>query len=250
MWFEEQSVNFFHQLPVKFESAVTFHGPPGSGKTFLARTLLCSRKYKLVESESDLETEHKILFVPRPETLSPSCILKIKQAAKKKKLVVVTRQLSANKWLRAQTHCRRVPAPNQADLTLFLQHVADEKRLAVGPDVIMAIGSKSERNIRTALVLLQRFVEGVPLTADLPWDRELRILEAGQTDQTPQTIANLLHMGLAPTTIIKKFDLPLATDKAKFQMAMCKAKWEHLASTSRKPIFQIEAFLAEAFAIF
>lgn len=161
----------------------------------------------------------------------------------------------------------RVPAPSEEDVIKVLQLVSKKEGINLPDELAQRIATKSERNLRRALLMLEASkVEQYPFNPKqqiIEPDWEIYLRETGQkmvSEQSPKAllevrsrIYELLTHCIPPELIIKnllKEILKNCDGQLKGEVASMAAYYEHRMCLGNKTIFHIEAFVAKFMAIY
>mmetsp|Transcript_16511 Transcript_16511/g.20229 ORF Transcript_16511/g.20229 Transcript_16511/m.20229 type:complete len:202 (-) Transcript_16511:245-850(-) len=159
----------------------------------------------------------------------------------------------------------RVAAPKESEIVTILNHVASLEHLFLPPKLAARIAKLSQRNIRRALLSLETCAAtNSTLTDDLTihppdWFSFIQSIASDiLSDQSPQRLLStrdklydLLSKCIPPDLIIKSLVstiLPKLDDDLKANMLKSAALYEHRIQLGSKPIFHLEAFIANFMA--
>lgn len=176
-----------------------------------------------------------------------------------------------------QSRCAlvRVPAPTEAEMCEVLQSVVRKERAELVPGLAKKIALGADRNMRRALVLLERIAMGPggaqalkDVSTPQPRENWALVLDAianmARKEPTPRGVIacrtllfDLLTSNVPGPTILEGLmDRFLAAEEGAKSMERrqllvdAAAHFESAMSTGSKDIFHLEAFLLQALAIF
>lgn len=161
----------------------------------------------------------------------------------------------------------RVAAPQPDEIVAILQQTCKREGLQLPRELAARIASKSERNLRRALLMVEACkVQQYPFTAqqaivDLDWQLYLRETAAQiMLEQTParlekvrERLYELLSQGVPPDLIFKGLVESLVQNvdmSIKARAVQLAAEYEHRMQQGSKHIFHLEAFVAQFMAVY
>ncbi|XP_047025353.1 replication factor C subunit 3 [Helicoverpa zea] len=161
----------------------------------------------------------------------------------------------------------RVPAPSENEIASVLQLVCKKEGLNIPPELALRLAKAADRNLRRALLMCEACkVQQYPFTADqkIPepdWQQFIRETSCLiLSEQSPkklievrQKLYELLIHGVPADMIFGGLlkELVRNCDMAmKCQVASSAANYEHRMRLGNKPIFHLEAFVANFMAIY
>jgi replication factor C subunit 3/5 len=165
----------------------------------------------------------------------------------------------------------RVPAPSEAQIVTVLHHVSKREGWSIPDTLAKDIAKLSHRNLRRALLILEatkikHFPHTVSPTGHIvpeqaDWETYIDLIAAHiARSQSPQDLLQvrsklyeLLVHCIPPEVVLKRLTLallPKLDNELKPDIAKWAAFYEHRLQCGSKPIFHLEAFVAQTMSLY